>query len=179
MSGFGRKGLDAGQGEGLPRQSPGFGQVIPAQRMPPQPAYDPVAAQREAFIAAERARRMSEPEQRHWADSAQTAPGLTGYAQRYPSSRPAVYQSRSLAVAYILWFILGQLSVHRFYLGATTSAIVQVSLFFGSLITLLIFLPMGAIGFVVWILWILADVFLMPGLHRQFCRPPASAGIFS
>lgn len=178
MSGFGKKGLDAGHG-GTIRQSAGFGQAIPAQRMPPQAAYDPMAAQREAFIAAERARRMNEPDQRPWDEPAQRSPGLSSYAQDYPNSRPVVQQSRSLAVAYILWFILGQLSVHRFYLGATTSAIVQVSLFFGSLLILFIFPPMGLIGFVGWVLWILADVFLMPGLHRAFCRPPANSGIFS
>lgn len=178
MSGFGKKGLDAGHG-GAIRQSAGFGQAVPAQRMAPQPAYDPMAAQREAFIAAERARRMNEPDQRPWDEPAQRSPGLSSYAQDYPNSRPAVQQSRSLAVAYILWFILGQLSVHRFYLGATTSAIVQVSLFFGSLLVLFIFPPMGLIGFIGWVLWILADVFLMPGLHRTFCRPPANTGIFS
>ena len=34
----------------------------------------------------------------------------------------------SLGTAYLLWFFVGGLSVHRFYLGFATSAVIQVTL---------------------------------------------------
>ena len=35
---------------------------------------------------------------------------------------------RSVLIAYILWFFLGGLGAHRFYLGATTSALILLAL---------------------------------------------------
>ncbi|MDR7036587.1 TM2 domain-containing membrane protein YozV [Methylobacterium sp. BE186] len=56
----------------------------------------------------------------------------------------------SVGVAYILWFCLGAFSAHRFYLGRTGTAILQI------LCNLVL------IGFI----WVLIDVFLIPGLVR-------------
>ena len=182
MTGFGKKGL--GSGAGMPRQSAGFGQAMPAQRMAQQHSeYDPMAAQREAFIAAERARREAEGggySNAYRDEPGHGSPGVSSYAQDYHSPHPRVIGNRSLAIAYIFWFILGQLSIHRFYLGATTSAIAQVGLLFGCFVVLFIFPPMGVVGLIGWALWIFADLFLMPGMHRAYCRQGAvNAGIFS
>lgn len=57
----------------------------------------------------------------------------------------------NILVAYLLWFFLGIFSAHRFYLGKTGSAIVQI-------LTYLIL-----IGFI----WLLIDAFLIPGMVQQ------------
>ena len=57
----------------------------------------------------------------------------------------------SAAVAYLLWFFLGLVSGHRFYLGRPGSAILQILSYF------------VLIGF----LWLLIDGFLIPGMLRQ------------
>lgn len=79
--------------------------------------------------------------------------------------------AKSPAVAYLLWFFLGGLGLHRFYLGATGSAIAILALSVLGLVTL----PVG-IGFALLVvvgLWLLADLFLIPGLvarHKDTLR---------
>lgn len=70
---------------------------------------------------------------------------LTLIEQRVTNDGP------NMAVAYLLWFFLGFVSAHRFYLGRTGSAILQILSFF------------IIIGF----LWLLIDVFLIPGMVRS------------
>lgn len=57
----------------------------------------------------------------------------------------------SQVVAYLMWFFLGLLSAHRFYLRRPGSAILQILSFF------------IAIGF----FWLLIDAFLIPGMVRE------------
>jgi len=57
----------------------------------------------------------------------------------------------SIVVAYLVWFFLWFVSAHRFYLGRSTSAILQILSYF------------ILIGFV----WILIDIFLIPGMVRD------------
>ncbi len=54
-------------------------------------------------------------------------------------------------VAYLMWFFLGLLSAHRFYLRRPGSAILQILTFF------------IVIGF----FWLLIDAFLIPGMVRE------------
>lgn len=61
--------------------------------------------------------------------------------------------SPSVAVAYLLWFFLGLVGGHRFYLGRVGSA-------FGMILATACFLIPGAI-------WALVDAFLIPGMIRQ------------
>ena len=56
----------------------------------------------------------------------------------------------SVAVAYVLWFFLGIVAAHRFYLGRAGTAILQILSY------------LVLIGFV----WILVDLFLIPGMVR-------------
>lgn len=60
-------------------------------------------------------------------------------------------EAPNTALAYALWFFLGFLSGHRFYLGRPVSAILQIVSFF------------ILIGF----LWLLIDAFLIPGMVRE------------
>jgi TM2 domain-containing membrane protein YozV len=57
----------------------------------------------------------------------------------------------STVVAYLLWFFLGIVSGHRFYLGRAGSAVLQILTYF------------ILIGFV----WLLIDAFLIPGMIRE------------
>ncbi|NBG94378.1 NINE protein [Pyruvatibacter mobilis] len=57
----------------------------------------------------------------------------------------------STGIAYLLWFFLGLVSAHRFYLGEAVTAIIQILSYF-------IF-----VGFI----WLLIDAFLIPGMVRK------------
>lgn len=57
----------------------------------------------------------------------------------------------SQGVAYLFWFFLWFVSGHRFYLGRSTTAILQILSYF------------ILIGFI----WVLVDAFLIPGMIRE------------
>jgi len=57
----------------------------------------------------------------------------------------------SIVLAYLFWFFLGIVSAHRFYLGRPGSAVLQILSYF------------IVIGFI----WLLIDIFLIPGLVRD------------
>jgi len=54
-------------------------------------------------------------------------------------------------LAYLLWFFLGVVSGHRFYLGRPGTAVLQILSYF------------ILVGFV----WVLIDAFLIPGMVRE------------
>lgn len=58
---------------------------------------------------------------------------------------------KSTGAAYLLWFFFGIVSAHRFYLGRTGTAFLQIASYF-------VF-----VGFV----WLLIDAFLIPGMIRE------------
>lgn len=95
--------------------------------------------------------------------------GYPGYARSAPKSYffgdP---NGRSLGIAYLIWFVIGQTGLHRAYCGSKDTAIMQVGLLVGSFVTLFIFPPIGMVGFGCWFIWIIADLFLMPGMMRRF-----------
>ena len=72
---------------------------------------------------------------------------------------------KSVVVAYLLWFFVGSMGGHRFYLGKIGSAVAQLLLtIFGVL--LLFAFGLGVILLIpVWI-WVLVDAFLIPGWIR-------------
>ncbi len=57
-------------------------------------------------------------------------------------------EKKSAGAAYLLWFFLGWISAHRFYLGKPVTAILQIFSYF------------ILIGFVWWLL----DLFLIPSI---------------
>ena len=65
---------------------------------------------------------------------------------------------KSVGASYVLCLILGGLGAHRFYLGYTGTAVVQLIL--------------GLLGFVLFLtwpplwIWLLVDLFLIPGMVR-------------
>jgi hypothetical protein len=163
---FGRKGLGPGD--------PAPGGIEALRNTRPRPD-DELARKREAFLAAERERRLQSAED-----------GLSGAEPGYEGR--AIRPERSLAMAYVLWFLFGQFSVHRFYLGRLQSAMIQFGLAAFSWMLIL-----GGIGggsgnlgltglavLVVWGLWVLGDVFFIHAIHRKHCRQPGElASAFS
>ena len=70
---------------------------------------------------------------------------------------------KSAGVAYLLWFFTGGFGGHRFYLGRTGSAVAQLILsllgwvlLLAAGIGLLFLIPLG--------IWLLVDLFLIPGI---------------
>ena len=73
-------------------------------------------------------------------------------------------EKKSLLVAYVLWFFLGYIGAHRFYLGRPVGGVIMLAL---SAVTLLLtFVSFGVLGFL-WVvvgLWWLIDALLIPGI---------------
>ena len=67
---------------------------------------------------------------------------------------------KSTGASYLLWFFLGSFGAHRFYLGQTGTAVVQL------LLLLLGWLPLFA-GWIILGVWLFVDLFLIPGIARD------------
>jgi TM2 domain-containing membrane protein YozV len=159
-SGFGRKGL-----------APGAPSPMAARPQATAVQSDPFAAQRAAFLAQERALRPVE-----------TDPTEAWEKTTVPTNHVASKPQRSMWMAYLLWFFLGQFSAHRFYLGATGSAITQLGMAFCGLALAMTGGPAVVFSLFVlvpWMLWLFVDLFLIPGLHRRHCRSTANLGEMS
>ncbi|WP_201306240.1 TM2 domain-containing protein [Roseomonas harenae] len=75
---------------------------------------------------------------------------------------------RSVLVAYVLWFFLGWFAVHRFYAGRITSGLAMLAI---SLISwAMTVIAIGYVGLFVIGIWLLVDVFLIPGMIRAYNR---------
>ncbi len=59
---------------------------------------------------------------------------------------------KDVGITYLLWFFLGVFSAHRFYLGKTGTALLQM-------------FTLGGLG-----VWLLIDVFLIPSMVREYNR---------
>ena len=72
---------------------------------------------------------------------------------------------KSAVVAYLLWFLLGMLGAHRFYLGlpGTGAALLIITV----LSILLLFAGIGAVTIWISVIWVIVDLFLIPGITRK------------
>lgn len=76
-------------------------------------------------------------------------------------------EKKSLLAAYVLWFFLGYVGAHRFYLGRPLSGFVMLAL---SAVTLLLtVVSFGVLGFLWFVvgLWWLIDALLIPGIAAR------------
>lgn len=72
---------------------------------------------------------------------------------------------KSPGIAYLLWFFLGSLGVHRFYLGQTGSGVAMLILCILSWATT--FVVIGFFGLGILGIWWLVDAFLIPGIAAR------------
>ena len=72
---------------------------------------------------------------------------------------------KSTGIAYLLWFFLGALGVHRFYLGQTGSGIAMAIISVASWVT--VFVGVGLLGLAIIAVWWLVDAFLIPGIATR------------
>lgn len=82
-------------------------------------------------------------------------------------------EKKSLIAAYVLWFFLGYIGAHRFYLGRPLSGFIMLTL---SAVTLLLtFVSFGLLGFMWFVvgLWWLIDALLVPGMVSSSNRDVA------
>ncbi len=79
---------------------------------------------------------------------------------RYDANR------KSALVAYVLWFFLGYLGVHRFYLGRVASGLTMLLL--GLISAALTVVLIGYVGLAIIALWWLIDAILIPGMARHY-----------
>lgn len=80
---------------------------------------------------------------------------------------------KSTALAYVLWFFLGGLGIHKFYVGKNVMGIVYLlcSMIGWLTVKLLIgFIPLGLVG----MLWFI-DLFTLPSQVRRANREAAKA----
>ncbi len=156
-SGFGRKGIDTAL---PPSRAIANTTARRAFTQAPVPDHDDgLSPEARAFIAAERARRSDEPS---------TGPAATEFASATAYRPAAARPSRSLLLAYVLWWFGSPIGAHRIYLGAYQSAAAMAALFCGGLLMLLVS-PLLGIGLLVgWGGWHGVDFFLIPGLHRRY-----------
>jgi|AntDeeMetagen681_2_1112603.scaffolds.fasta_scaffold33946_1 TM2 domain-containing membrane protein YozV len=90
-------------------------------------------------------------------------------------------EGKNLLAAYVIWFFLGTLGIHRIYIGRKGSGITMLVIFVLSLLSMIIFV--GALGFLVLGVWWLVDAALIPGMVESAKRggrfappPPTSCG---
>lgn len=224
---FGRKGLAAAQP--VQAHGTGFGRAASVDTIASAVQHadeDDIAAKREAFIAAERARQpdtigegsMPSPEAmaslhnskfvgrgparpaqplgggplgetglpvgqeeqiraaaRGMSSGSRSAPA--SYDGPLPRSSGAASEKkfvfgdplkRNLVMAYVLWYFAGGIGLHRVYCGHMESGMYQLGLLVLSFVLLAIFPPIGLIGFLAWVCWLIGDLFMIPGLMRKF-----------
>lgn len=84
-------------------------------------------------------------------------------------------RKKSALIAYVLWFCLGGLGAHNFYIGRTSVAITQLVLMLLGILT-----AVFIVGFFLIIpvcLWVLIDAFIIPGnIERYNTALAASLG---
>ena len=83
-----------------------------------------------------------------------------GTLMRYDANK------KSVAVAYLLLLVVGFFGAHRFYLGRKGSAIAMLVLAIASLVLSLVIV--GLFGIVALYVWIFVDLFLVPGIAREY-----------
>lgn len=72
---------------------------------------------------------------------------------------------KGVGVAYLLWFFLGSIGVHRMYLGRKGSGVTILLLNLAGWLTLAFFV--GIIFLIIVGVWVFIDAFLIPGIVKN------------
>lgn len=76
-------------------------------------------------------------------------------------------EAKSTGLAYVLWFFLGGLGMHRFYLGRPLSGIILLLMVPAGIFMMLAQNRFGAFLVIVGVLWLIVDAFLIPGMVNR------------
>lgn len=76
-------------------------------------------------------------------------------------------ESKSLFLAYALWYFLGVFGGHRFYLNGLQSGMLYILFWIVGLVTISIGSPFWVIPLLVIIVLVIVDAFLIPGMLRE------------
>lgn len=98
---------------------------------------------------------------------ASSVPPIPGPGQAPPTNDALLMMrydanKKSALIAYLLWFFVGGLGGHRFYLGRVGSGIVMLIITLLSFLLMIVFIGVFGLAFVG--LWLLIDAFLIPGM---------------
>lgn len=74
-------------------------------------------------------------------------------------------EAKSAGLAYLLLIFFGGLGVHRFYLGKTGTGIAMLIMTILGFLTLAVVI--GAVLLIIVGIWLLVDLFLIPGMVQQ------------
>lgn len=86
-----------------------------------------------------------------------------GPSQNLTTTTTVQLSPKNILVAYLLWFFLGQMGVHRFYLGRIGSGVAQLLLCVVGYV-LMLALGLGLIFLIPLWIWLFVDIFLIPGM---------------
>lgn len=75
-------------------------------------------------------------------------------------------KKKSLLIAYLLWWFLGSLGVHRMYAGRVASGVAMLVVFVVSLALTIV--AVGFVGLLVIGAWWLVDAILLPGMIESY-----------
>ena len=101
-------------------------------------------------------------------------PGYHGPEGAVPGwGRPA--RRKTMFVAYALWLVASMSGAHRFYLGRTSSAVLQLALNLGSFLVMYAgaknnatpVVVVGLLGLGIAVIWSLLDIVLIPFMVRR------------
>lgn len=121
-----------------------------------------LSPQARAFLAAERGQAGTpRPEARR----------MTAFESAALLQPVTAQPTKSLWLAYILWWFAGTIGAHRFYLGAYQSGALMAGLFVGGFAIALANPIAGAVMILFCFGWTLVDAFLIPGLRRRTIAP--------
>lgn len=84
---------------------------------------------------------------------------MTDMTEPSPGAQAVGSEGKSKLVAYLLWFFLGGLGVHRFYLGAIKTGAAQALLAISGAFLLIPLIPL--------FIWLIVDIFLIPRLAEE------------
>lgn len=73
-------------------------------------------------------------------------------------------RKKSAGVAYLLWFLFGLFGGHRFYLDRAGSGFAILALTIGSFFVAFTGIPLLLVP----IIWVFIDLFLIPGMTRDY-----------